>query len=344
MLFSVTNACIYKYGEAPGKIAKYTYAHYGADWTGGCKSGREQSPINVVRTEGSQWGTVPFSRRTIIDLGQIRAKDRNVQVINTGHTIQVEWKDDNWTPNLTVALTNNASILTDSISYMEATNDTKRVKATPLQFHFHTASEHLVHGHMYPLEMHVVSRVGPTDVAGCKNGCFTVVGIMFEMSPDLSYKNPNLVDLWEVMPEKQDSIGYLPDGKTVNLNAFLPTNLSYVTYKGSLTTPPCSEGILWHLLLNPVKIGFEQWQAFLRATGSNNCTEIPTVEAADGQAATNASYTCTKLTDGSNSRVIQPLNSRSVYLYKEGGDNGAAGLQLSILFVMLISLVQILMM
>ncbi len=41
----------------------------------------------------------------------------------------------------------------------------------------------------------------------------------------------------------------------------------YVTYAGSLTTPPCSEGLLWHVLTKPQTISVQQWQQFLTAFG-----------------------------------------------------------------------------
>ena len=50
----------------------------------------------------------------------------------------------------------------------------------------------------------------------------------------------------------------LPTGAVLDFNNLLPTNRTYITYPGSLTTPPCSEGVLWHVLTNPVTISLQQ--------------------------------------------------------------------------------------
>lgn len=47
-------------------------------------------------------------------------------------------------------------------------------------------------------------------------------------------------------------------GQTLDIMAMLPEDKTYVTYEGSLTTPPCSEGLLWHVFTTPVTISLEQ--------------------------------------------------------------------------------------
>jgi carbonic anhydrase len=51
---------------------------------------------------------------------------------------------------------------------------------------------------------------------------------------------------------------------TINLNDLLPAERSYFTYMGSLTTPPCSEGVLWMVMKQPVQISSEQIGIFAR--------------------------------------------------------------------------------
>jgi len=48
------------------------------------------------------------------------------------------------------------------------------------------------------------------------------------------------------------------------LNAMLPADRSYFTYMGSLTTPPCSEGVLWMVMKTPVSVSAEQMAIFAR--------------------------------------------------------------------------------
>ncbi|WP_258667217.1 carbonic anhydrase family protein [Pseudomonas sp. B21-040] len=47
-----------------------------------------------------------------------------------------------------------------------------------------------------------------------------------------------------------------------NIADLLPTTRHYYSYMGSLTTPPCSEGVRWHVLTQPVQLSHAQLQAF----------------------------------------------------------------------------------
>lgn len=51
---------------------------------------------------------------------------------------------------------------------------------------------------------------------------------------------------------------YLPSGTLLDLQQLLPSNTSYLAYAGSLTTPPCTEGVLWMLMVNAQKISLQQ--------------------------------------------------------------------------------------
>lgn len=109
-----------------------------------------------------------------------------------------------------------------------------------LQFHFHTPSEHYVDGAPYPMEVHFVHKT--------KDGTLGVVGVMLE----LGSKNPAIDKIWS-------SVGHTASLSPADL---LPKQTDYYKYEGSLTTPPCSEGVQWHVLKQPIQISEDQLRAF----------------------------------------------------------------------------------
>jgi len=109
-----------------------------------------------------------------------------------------------------------------------------------VQFHFHAPSEHMVNGQEAAMELHLVHRDMLGDLA--------VVGILMEIG-----HNPNrLVDL--IMEKAPEEEGEVPVGVSINAKALLPQSLNYYTYSGSLTTPPCTEGVRWFVLQEPVHV------------------------------------------------------------------------------------------
>lgn len=56
---------------------------------------------------------------------------------------------------------------------------------------------------------------------------------------------------------QQEAIN-LPKGTSIDLAALLPDDLSYAVYEGSLTTPPCTQGVIWHVMLSPLRITQQQ--------------------------------------------------------------------------------------
>ena len=120
-----------------------------------------------------------------------------------------------------------------------------------LQFHFHTPSEHSLDGLHYPMEMHLV-HAGPDGRPGLVIGMFLVQG---GDSPALA---PVFANLPKEKGAKKDDAAV-----TVDLTKLLPEERTYVTYEGSLTTPPCTEGIRWYVLRTPSGITGEQLGAFV---------------------------------------------------------------------------------
>ncbi|MEK4566142.1 carbonic anhydrase family protein [Alkalihalobacillus sp. FSL R5-0424] len=116
-----------------------------------------------------------------------------------------------------------------------------------VQFHFHSPSEHTLAGESYKMEVHLVHKDEQDNLA--------VLGVLMEEGE----KNKTLKDMWKWMPT---SVG--TSTKTVKLNPseLVPTDLSTFQYDGSLTTPPCSEGVKWSVSDTSITLSAEQLEAF----------------------------------------------------------------------------------
>ena len=129
-----------------------------------------------------------------------------------------------------------------------------------VQAHFHSPSEHTISGVSYAMEIHMVH----TD----EGGLIAVVGLMVEVGEE----NAMLNRIWSFMPEQVGETKESP--LTVFEAGVLPPTRNYFTYDGSLTTPPCTEGIQWFVLRDPLTASAEQIARFKERVGPS--TNRPT--------------------------------------------------------------------
>lgn len=165
------------------------------------------------------------------------------EVLNNGHTIQV-----NYQPGSTLTV--------DGHNY--------ELK----QFHFHAPSENHIDGKSFPMEAHLVHADA--------DGHLAVVAVMFEEGA----ANKMLEKVWEKMPAEHGDKNALDS--EVSVNGILPANRDYYRFNGSLTTPPCSEGVLWLVMKTPLTASVDQIEHF------SHTMHYP------------------------NNRPVQPLNARAV--------------------------------
>ena len=119
-----------------------------------------------------------------------------------------------------------------------------------VQFHFHRPSEERINGRQFDMVAHLVHK----DI----DNRLAVVAVLL----DRGSAHPLVQNVWNNLPlEKGDEVAART---TIDLNALLPTERSYFTYMGSLTTPPCSEGVLWMVMKAPMPISNEQIGIFAR--------------------------------------------------------------------------------
>ncbi len=121
------------------------------------------------------------------------------------------------------------------------------------QFHFHHASEHRIDGRCLPMELHLVH----TD----SNGALTVVGVLIATGDE----NAAVASLWQALVADPEAHG----GIDVDLATLLPASTKAWRYRGSLTTPPCTEGVNWIILVDMITLSSSQIAAFTNFHPSN---------------------------------------------------------------------------
>ena len=119
-----------------------------------------------------------------------------------------------------------------------------------VQFHFHRPSEEKINGRGFDMVAHLVHRDA--------SGKLAVVAVLIERGAARAL----VQTVWNNLPlEKHETV--TPAG-ALDMNGILPARRDYYTYMGSLTTPPCSEGVLWMVMKEPVTVSQEQIDIFAR--------------------------------------------------------------------------------
>lgn len=133
------------------------------------------------------------------------------------------------------------------------------------QFHFHAPSENKIEGKQFPLEGHLVHAD--------KDGNLAVVAVMFHEGA----ANPLLSKLWEKLPSNAGDKSVLP--VKLGVSEMLPKNKDYYRFNGSLTTPPCSEGVRWLVIKAAATASKAQIEQFAKTVGVANNRPLQPVNA-----------------------------------------------------------------
>ena len=216
--------------------------HWGYSGEGMPENWAKLDPKFALCGQGRNQSPIDLSNLIKADLKplHIEYKGGAADLVNNGHAIQVDYAAG---------------------SFLTLDGRAFELK----QFHFHSPSENLIEGRQFPLEGHLVHAD--------KDGNLAVVAVMFEEGA----ANPLLARLWPKMPAKAGEKVALPGGLSVA--EMLPPSLAYYRYNGSLTTPPCSEGVRWLVLKRPAPVSKEQVQQFLKALGFANNRPVQPVNA-----------------------------------------------------------------
>lgn len=175
--------------------------------------------------DGKRQSPIDINDSSYANLGDIHFKYRSgpKEILNNGHTIQVNMH---------------------SGSYITVSG--KRYDL--LQFHFHSPSEHTINGKPAPMVMHFVHQASDDQLA--------VIAVLMERCKE----NSTIDQLWQRLPAKLGQKIKL--SQRIKIHTLIPANRNYYNYSGSLTTPPCSEGVNWMVLKRSVEVSASQIEAF----------------------------------------------------------------------------------
>lgn len=206
--------------------------HWGYEGAGAPENWAQLSPEYAVCGTGQRQSPIDIRDGIRVDLEPIRFDYRpaRFRVIDNGHTVQVTL------PGGGISLLGKNYQL--------------------IQFHFHRPSEEMVNGKAFDMVAHLVHR--------SDDGKLAVVAVLLEQGTE----NPFVQTVWNNLPlEKNTDVA--PPSLTLDLTQLLPVSHDYYTYMGSLTTPPCTEDVLWLVLKQPQQVSAEQLAIFARLYRNN---------------------------------------------------------------------------
>ncbi|KAK9831416.1 hypothetical protein WJX81_003018 [Elliptochloris bilobata] len=277
----------------------FDYAFRGTDWVTNPKGawkcgGSHQSPVDYMT---SDYQYVPVNCSASVQLGAPNVSSAGV--LNLPQW-QIEVLGSFKGNGLAVPVCNG----TDVGCLNSPGVQPKYVYATIANYHFHTPSEHTLDGEYLALESHLVTLVSQKDVPACPAaGCLVVWGAWYRISN--SQTNNTFLD--QIEPYINGSgagCTALPTDKTINLVDAFPRDRTYVTYSGSLTTPPCTEGVLWVSFQSPLQVSSQQLLAISNAMNNvRDCLHTP-----QGAACASTGFQA-------DSRMLQDLNGRQLHKF-----------------------------
>ena len=216
-------------------VAGSGHEHWGYSGHEGPEHWAELKSEFATCKNGIRQSPIDINRTQLLaaQLGDIRFDYQAIapEVVNNGHTVQVNYA-------------NGSAIAVDGEQFQLA------------QFHFHTPSENTVNGKPFDMEMHLVHKNAQGELA--------VVGVFFKQGKH----NPELEKVWADLPASAGEKKTLAD-VSVNAVNLLPQKRTYVHFNGSLTTPPCSEGVNWFVMNEPMEASAVQIARFSKLIGRN---------------------------------------------------------------------------
>jgi len=251
----------------------YTGTYGPSNWNSICTTARSQSPINIESDI-----SIPNENLTKFDRDDL-TKPAAMKMTNNGHSIKID--------------------LTEGHTIKAYKSGSLPVDFKAEQFHFHwgsvLGSEHALNGKKYFGEMHIVHRdkqlYNLTMGLGQPNGVAVLGFFVEELETEDNEALRPIIDHLVKIPQTNNIVDIPPFA----LKKIVPENIeNYFRYEGSLTTPPCSEKVIWTMFESRIKISKKQANAFRKIVNVTN-----------------------------NFRPLQPLNQRKIYKRSNDGSSGS---------------------
>lgn len=218
--------------EEKHKAHDFSHVHWGYSGLGAPENWGKL-PGNETCSLGKRQSPIDIKGGIRVDLEPIKFDYRPTQfrITDNGHTVQVD-----------VAEGNTISVMGRSWQLV--------------QLHFHRPSEERVNGKSFEMSLHLVHR----DYANN----YAVIAVLMERGPE----HPVIQTLWNHLP-LDTGMSVEPPNVAIDLLKLLPERRDYYTYMGSLTTPPCTENVLWMVFKEPILVSPEQIGIFARLYPNN---------------------------------------------------------------------------
>jgi len=211
---------------------QHAHLHWDYEGVGGPENWARIDPKNTLCAKGERQSPIDIRDGIRVDLEPIKFDYRpsRFRIIDNGHTVQVNVGE----------------------SRITLTGKTYELD----QFHFHRPSEEKINGQRFDMVAHLVHKAD--------DGQLAVVAVLLQQGTE----HPLIQTLWNNLPLEKN-LTVEPPSAVVNPAELLPEQRTYYTYMGSLTTPPCTEGVLWLVMKTPVGISDEQIRIFSRLYRNN---------------------------------------------------------------------------
>lgn len=246
--------------QGAGYNALYDYSDTGP-WTGVCKTGKHQSPIDLSTTASAFTAPTGMGAIEKLTVSHVDFAAGDLVFVNTGHGVQVQHKD--------FTGTNDAAGTLGTATYGSTTYNA-------IQYHIHFPSEHTIDGAEQTGELHIVHRAAGAE--GYDD--LLVVGVFFEL--DAANDNAVLTNLgWGSIKDLAPGDAAATKGDFCSIEGDFGSIGDFLTgvtevdnfyrYEGSLTTPPCTESVHWFVHMdNKIKISTKQLEAYQNSQHKTN--------------------------------------------------------------------------